>query len=99
MSLIVHRCIPCGHPDIFHRNGECSYAQCHVGPRGRHEPQWGSPEVLPTWRNGDGAPVDELVEPGSTFRGFGQVPVELCGCDSCAAIYAGSGPGLADSAP
>lgn len=87
MSLIVHRCTECGHPDIFHRGNECSYAQCHVGRMGRHEPQWGEPEVLPTWRAETGELVEQLAEPGSVFRGFGLVPEELCGCEECRALW------------
>lgn len=86
MSLIIHRCTKCEHPDIFHnpRDNSCSHNQCR---HGRHVPDWAEPEVLPTWRSDTGEPVEVVVEPGSTFRGFGLVPQELCGCDDCRALW------------
>lgn len=84
MSLIIHRCIVCEHPDIFHRGTDCSYSQCHMG---RHKPQWGEPEILPTWKQETGEPVELIAEPGSIFRGFGLMPADLCGCDACVALW------------
>lgn len=82
MSLIAHRCVACGHPDIFHEaNATCSHGCCAA-----HAPVYGPPEVLRTF-DGHGRPVTTIAEPGSAFRAFARGTVDLCGCQQCHALY------------
>lgn len=73
MSIIIHRC-SCGHPDIFHVNGNC-----HSGCDTRiHE--LGAPEVIPTFV--DGRHVEHVHKPGSKGAGY-----SLCGCTDCLSLW------------
>lgn len=82
MSLIVHRC-DCGHPDLFHVLGGCSYGACHSRLH-----NFGEPEVIPSW-NSDiktkSEPIEEVAAPGSRIQGY---PHKTCDCEKCRALYA-----------
>jgi hypothetical protein len=78
VSIIIHRCLICSHPDIFKRGKVCSHNQCREG---QHQPKFGPSEVIPTF-DGMGAPIASITPPGT--RWVGQ---ELCGCEGCRALY------------
>lgn len=86
MSLIIHRCAVCGHPDIFHdtHGRGCCWTQCRIGP---HTPLPQPSELLRTYTP-DGDAVARVEPPGSAFGGFGRGTVDLCGCPGCEALYA-----------
>jgi hypothetical protein len=88
MSLIVHRCTLCQHLDIHHSGTECSVGWCTKGP---HAPQLGEPYVMPTFDTTTGDLVTTIAEPGSVYRGFGPVPLTVCGCERCHALYEATG--------
>lgn len=79
MSMIVHRCTVCDHPDIFKRGNVCSHNQCK---KGQHRPSYGPPEVIPTF-DPLGAPIASITPPGSMWNGW----QELCGCEACRVLY------------
>lgn len=85
MSLIIHRCDLCQHPDIWHdRLGDtCCFGQCRYG---RHHLVAGPPEKLTTYTP-DGAAVTRIEQPGNAFAGFGRGTVPLCGCVLCRSLY------------
>ncbi len=81
MSVIVHRCRGCGHPDIWHvAAGGQTY--CDLSER-FHVPVWGDPEVIDTWSySGELAP---LRVPGSPLgAGFHRA---ACSCSQCQELY------------
>jgi hypothetical protein len=87
MSLIIHRCAVCAHPDIYHdgdRARSCCWTQCHIGPH----VMLPAPSELLTTYTPDGAAVARIEPPGTAFRGFGRGTVDLCGCANCEALYA-----------
>lgn len=84
MSLIIHRCSTCGHADIFHNSNQCCAGHCSSGV---HVPRYGEPELIPTRSQETGELVEEIAEPGSKSTSFGVLPLELCGCDACTALY------------
>jgi hypothetical protein len=100
MSILIHRCRRCGHPDIFsgvqpgywrevrydNRAADCSHRWCKtcVGIGCDYGPE---PEVIPTWNTRTGAP-EPLYEPGSVLNGSAGSALPICGCDECRATYA-----------
>ena len=82
MSLIIHRCQECEHPDIFHNGSNCCAGHCRL-----HVPVYREPEVMQTKLMHGKAVVEEIAQPGTKFTGFGALPLDLCGCDQCVALY------------
>jgi hypothetical protein len=96
MSILIHRCTRCGHPDIFSgvqdwsnvtpqtRDADCSHRWCRpcVGIGCVYDAQ---PEGIPTWHSKTGA-LEPLRAPGSRMNSSGSV-VPLCGCEECHAAY------------
>lgn len=78
MSLIIHRCTVCDHPDIFKRGNVCSHNQCK---KGQHRPSFGPPEVIPSF-DGMGALISTITPPGTSWTGQ-----QTCGCEACRALY------------
>jgi hypothetical protein len=88
MSLLIHRCTHCGHPDYFHKGsvGNCSYGGCEKHcARPQLDPE---PEVIPTfkWDGRRSVEVLEITPPGSGW-GPANMPVKLCSCDRCWEVY------------
>lgn len=86
MSLIIHRCVVCAHPDHWHDDttDRCCWGHCQTG---RHWLSPGPSEVLTTYTP-HGDTVTRMEPPGSAFPGFGRGVVRLCGCTRCHALYA-----------
>jgi len=87
MSLIIHRCTTCQHPDIWHgahHEHICCFGHCRYG---RHDAIPGPSERLGTYTP-DGRAVTRLEPPGTRFAGFGRGTVNLCGCSQCWTLYA-----------
>lgn len=85
MSLIIHRCTICGHPDHWHGTDHtCCYGHCRFG---RHDVRTGPSEAFTTYTP-DGVTVARIEQPGTAFRAFGRGAIDLCGCPSCRALYA-----------
>lgn len=96
MSILIHRCTRCGHPDIFAgcrdwsnvvpqtRAADCSHRWCRtcVGVGCVYDPE---PEEIPTWDSKTGA-LEPLRTPGSRMNSGGSV-VPLCDCEECHAAY------------
>lgn len=84
MSMIIHRCTTCQHPDQFHNstdNGNhegCSYGACEAR---KHE--FGPPEVIPAWKP-DGTPDETVIPPGTRIQGY---PMPTCDCTPCRELY------------
>lgn len=75
--IIVHRCRRCAHPDIFHSVRMCCYTWCRCPV-----PDYGPPEIIPTWRS-PWTLVEDITPPGTVSPDFGR----LCGCPACVALY------------
>lgn len=85
MSLIIHRCTVCAHPDIWHEpDNTCSWGHCW---KARHILTPGPSETLTTYTL-NGATVTDIATPGTRFAGFGRGTVALCGCAHCRALHA-----------
>jgi hypothetical protein len=88
MSLIIHRCQRCTHPDFFHVAAqECSWGHCRAG---RHAFLPGPSETMPTYDHA-GKVTTTTVVPGSVYTGFGRGRIDTCGCGECLALYASRG--------
>lgn len=84
MTLIIHRCTVCAHPDLFHGTGNrCSHGTCG---HGRHPLTPGPSEPLMTY-GPTGAVITTLVQPGRRFTGFGRAPITTCSCADCWDVY------------
>lgn len=88
MSLIIHRCTACEHPDLFHNDTtdgnheSCSYGGCSAR---KHE--FGPPEVIPSWSSdikGRSELIEEIAEPGTGIQGY---PRKTCDCTPCRELY------------
>ncbi|GAA4059662.1 hypothetical protein [Actinomadura miaoliensis] len=81
MSLIMHRCTNCGHPDYRrHRNDDGTLGRCDCGCRCTPGPS----ELAPTWDTA-GRRVESIAEPGTKAgRSNG---IKTCGCDDCKALF------------
>lgn len=81
MSVVIHRCKTCQHPDYYHNLGsrECSYNWCG---QARHTFAPGPSEVIPTFdKRGQVQPV--MHAPGTVMHQWGYGARPLCDCDSC----------------
>jgi len=84
MSMIIHRCTTCQHPDQFHQSTEdgnhdgCCYSLCEAL---RHT--FGPPELIPTW-GADSQPQEDVIPPGTRVRGY---PHKTCDCTPCREFY------------
>jgi hypothetical protein len=84
VSMIIHRCTTCQHPDQFHASTEldntmgCSHGWCDTP---RHV--LGPPEVIPTW-GPDSQPQENVIPPGTRLQGY---PHTTCDCTPCRELY------------
>jgi hypothetical protein len=84
MSMIIHRCTVCQHPDQFHSSTDdenhqgCSYGACSAP---KHT--FGPSEVIPTW-GPDGALQEAVIQPGSRVQGYQH---RMCDCTPCRELY------------
>lgn len=84
MSLIIHRCINCHHPNQFHLSVDddnisaCSHDWCDTKMH-----RFGPPEVIPTW-GPDSALQEHVIRPGSRVQGY---PHKTCDCTACRDLY------------
>lgn len=88
MSLLVHRCTRCQHPDVwgFSYHGECSYGGCRTCSHGRCTPD-PEPVVLLTRHAATGEPNDVLVTPGGRWKTGGN-GIKTCDCGRCRQVFA-----------
>ncbi len=84
MSMIIHWCTTCRHPDQFHASTEvdntegCGHGSCTVP---KHV--FGPPELIPTW-GADGQPQENVIPPGTRLVGY---PHKTCDCTPCRELY------------
>jgi hypothetical protein len=90
--MIIHRCVRCGHIDLWWRNerGRCnSDCQC---TKKRQPCEPGEPETIPTFSSRPGTvacqPESKIWPPGSVAIPFPIPRVLTCDCESCGALYA-----------
>jgi hypothetical protein len=100
VSILIHRCTRCGHPDIFSsvqpgywqdvryntRAADCSHRWCRscVGVGCVYDPE---PEEIPTWDSRTGA-LEPLHEPGSVLNRSAGSALPICGCERCRDMHA-----------
>jgi hypothetical protein len=90
MSVIVHRCSVCGHPDYWARGGTIPAGRRVDGKavgadqirRCCTRATFGDPEIAPTW-DADGQLETALIAPGEPAPGGARA----CACDDCRALY------------
>lgn len=85
MSLIMHRCTACRHPDFFHDTaiGDCSYGHCSAG---RHTFTPGPSETMVTYTPA-GEFVRQCTPPGTRHTAFGRGGFDTCSCRQCWRLY------------
>ena len=84
MTLIVHRCTHCHHPDVHHTGPhECSWGHCRTGP---HDFAPGTSEVLMTY-GPTGDVITTVACPGEPYGDFGRFSFRPCACDDCWDLY------------
>lgn len=82
MSLIMHRCTDCGHPDYRRPvEGAGRRAVCDGSCSCRCTP--GAPELAPTFDLA-GQRVERVIKPGDKLY----AGLTMCGCKACKALYA-----------
>jgi len=81
--MIVHRCLRCGHPDLFHGATSCSYTHCRCSDR---LADYAASEIISSWHP-DGAHNEDIIAPGARVRGY----PPLCDCEQCQALYEDAG--------
>lgn len=80
MSLLIHRCRSCGHPDYAHGYApDCSYGNCRCTPD--FDPE---PERIPTFHPTTHQVDDRPVEPGKVWH----QNLKQCACDRCCELLA-----------
>lgn len=84
MSMIIHRCTSCTHPEEWHSSADCMFGFCRCS---KVDP--GEPEVIPTFYVGSQDQVPTLHAPGSMPFGERYHPgTRTCACDACQQEYA-----------